>query len=72
MVEVTVEDDGPGMPPASELRQGGLGLASARRVLETSGGDLVIDRSDDLGGARVRLRAQRAEEMPMAASRPDR
>jgi len=59
-VEVSVEDDGPGMPSESELGEGGLGLASTRRVVQTSGGELSIDRSLDLGGARVRLRLRRA------------
>lgn len=65
---VTVEDDGPGIPedkrerilePFFQLeRQSGhtgLGLAIVRRVVDGMRGDVRIDASPELGGARVRL-----------------
>jgi two-component system osmolarity sensor histidine kinase EnvZ len=71
-LEITVEDDGPGIPddmheeafrPFSRLdasrnqnRKGvGLGLAIARDVARSHGGDITLDRSD-LGGLRATLR----------------
>ncbi len=61
-VGVLIADAGPGIPdPAAALRRGasgagstGLGLDIARRLAESSGGDLRIDASS-LGGARVQL-----------------
>ncbi len=64
----TVEDDGPGIPPAhreqlfdrgARLDTGkpgtGLGLAIVRDVAEIYGGTVLLEDSDDLGGLAVRL-----------------
>lgn len=66
-VELSVEDRGPGVPPALRRRvfepwfstrgerAGGLGLSIARRLVEEAGGTIAIgDRPE--GGARVRVR----------------
>lgn len=58
---LVVEDGGPGIAdPDSALRRGrsgadstGLGLDIVRRLATAAGGAVSIDRSDDLGGARV-------------------
>jgi len=66
-LELSVEDRGPGVPPALRRRvfepwfstraerPGGLGLSIARRLVEDAGGTIAIgDRAQ--GGARVRVR----------------
>ena len=73
---VSVEDSGSGVPP--ELREkifdrfvstrqhgegAGLGLAIAREVARAHGGDISVDRSPTLGGARFVLR------LPLPADR---
>jgi signal transduction histidine kinase len=59
-VVYVVEDGGPGVPDGDVVGRGasgsgstGLGLAIAARTAEAAGGRLTVDRSPDLGGARV-------------------
>lgn len=67
-VELVVEDDGPGCPPAQlerltrrgvrldEQQHGhGLGLAIVADIVEQYGGELAFDRAPALGGLRVRV-----------------
>jgi signal transduction histidine kinase len=68
-VDIVIEDDGPGIPPArrGELftrgarldttgKPGtGLGLAIVRDVAEIYGGSIQLEESDDLGGLLARL-----------------
>ena len=76
VVEIVVEDDGPGIAPedrATALREGGrldeavpgtgLGLAICADIVEAYDGTLTLEDSE-LGGllARVRLPIARAEE----------
>ena len=69
-VKWTLEDDGPGIPDEVLRRLGqpfvttratgtGMGLAVVRRIVEASGGRLLVARGE-LGGARVTL------ELPLA------
>jgi hypothetical protein len=64
-LEITVEDDGPGLPvtPGQALdpfyttkkgKKTGLGLSLFRQAAEAAGGGLSVGRSDDLGGVSVR------------------
>jgi hypothetical protein len=64
-LEITVEDDGPGLPvtPGQALdpfyttkkgKKTGLGLSLFRQAAEAAGGGLSVGRSDDLGGVAVR------------------
>lgn len=65
-LELCIEDDGPGIAPeqrAAVLGRGvradstvpgtGIGLAVARDIAAAYGGDIVVDASAELGGARV-------------------
>jgi signal transduction histidine kinase len=68
-VEIDVEDDGAGIPPAmrasifdrgARLDSGkpgtGLGLAIVRDVAEIYGGSIALEESEDLGGLLARLK----------------
>lgn len=67
-VEISVEDDGPGIPadrrervlePFVQLERDhahtGLGLAIVHRILQGHGGEVRVDNSPRLGGAWIRL-----------------
>ena len=69
MIELQIEDDGPGIPEAergklfergARLDTGkpgtGLGLAIVRDVIEIYEGTITLDESEDLGGLMVRVR----------------
>ena len=66
MVELTVEDDGPGLSPEAAMRLFdnpqsqktlglGLGLQISREILVRHRGDIRVDRSQMLGGARFTM-----------------
>lgn len=70
MVDIVVEDDGPGIPATERealFARGarldttgkpgtGLGLAIVRDVAEIYGGEITLEESEDLGGVLARLR----------------
>jgi two-component system nitrogen regulation sensor histidine kinase NtrY len=64
-VELYVEDDGPGLPPSSNLfvpffttkpQGSGIGLVLSRQVAEGHGGSLVLANREGARGCRARLR----------------
>jgi two-component system nitrogen regulation sensor histidine kinase NtrY len=64
-VELWVEDDGPGLPPAANLfvpffttkpAGTGIGLVLSRQIAEAHGGSLVLENRTDGSGCRARLR----------------
>jgi signal transduction histidine kinase len=61
LIELVIEDDGPGLPAADQLGRGrssagstGLGLDIVDRMARATGGQLQLDNGDG-GGARVSL-----------------
>jgi len=85
MAVLTVEDDGPGIPPELERRVferfvrgardgrrgSGLGLAIVRAVVESHGGNVQLERPEVGSGTRIviRLPADVTAEPPAAARR---
>jgi signal transduction histidine kinase len=71
LVELALEDGGPGIADADALLDRGssgrgstgLGLDIAASTARAGGGELRIERSTELGGARVVLELPRAEEV---------
>jgi signal transduction histidine kinase len=79
MVEVLVEDDGPGIPASARqeiFERGtrldtdkpgtGLGLAIVQDVARIYGGDIRLDESEDLGGLAATLLLPAAPPPPAA------
>lgn len=79
MVEIIVEDDGPGIPAKDRERifdRGvrldsgkpgtGLGLAIVRDVAEIYGGSVRLEESEDMGGLLARLCLPEASQAPAA------
>jgi signal transduction histidine kinase len=65
VVEVVVEDEGPGLPDPDNLfvpffttkaNGSGIGLVLSRQIAEAHGGSLTLERREDRTGARARLR----------------
>ncbi|MGH8482668.1 MAG: ATP-binding protein, partial [Nevskiaceae bacterium] len=68
VLELAVEDDGPGFPPEPERMLGrgvradsrvpgqGLGLAAVAEILGAYEGEVRLERSATLGGGRVAMR----------------
>jgi two-component system, NtrC family, nitrogen regulation sensor histidine kinase NtrY len=64
VVEIWVEDDGPGLPSSANLfvpffttkpSGSGIGLALSRQIAEAHGGSLVVENREDGRGCRARL-----------------
>jgi signal transduction histidine kinase len=82
-VVLTVEDDGPGIPPELERRVferfvrgardggrgSGLGLAIVRAVVESHGGTLTLGQPADSGGTRFVIRLPSAPATLLLASK---
>jgi signal transduction histidine kinase/CheY-like chemotaxis protein len=80
VVLLRFEDDGPGIP--AELAEAvfrpyfttkgsagtGLGLAICRRIAHEAGGEILLDRSPELGGLRVEVRLPAAERPDLLAT----
>lgn len=79
MMVVTLEDSGPGVPPAkreeifqpflttrAENGGSGLGLYICRTIINDLGGSIIVDQSPDLGGSRFTIK------LPLAPERSSR
>jgi two-component system, NtrC family, nitrogen regulation sensor histidine kinase NtrY len=65
MVELVVEDEGPGLPDPGNLfvpffttkaNGSGIGLVLSRQIAEAHGGGLILEQRTERSGARARLR----------------
>jgi signal transduction histidine kinase len=72
MLEVVVEDDGPGLPETGNLfvpffttkpQGSGIGLVLSRQIAEAHGGTLVLGNRVDRRGCEARLRVPRSATM---------
>ena len=68
MIEISIQDNGPGIPPdvrpevfeaffTTKTKGTGLGMAIARRIIEAHGGELNLGDTD--GGAQFVIRLPR-------------